>query len=314
MDAGRSQRYARSELLAAAAALEALASLMSEGRSFLGAVAAWDRVMKEPSDVRSIARSARLGVPLTVALDAVAAGVLARAMRPVAQTQRGGACVHPMSLRSAAAALRLRASEIEAAEAGAAGVRLSGRMVAGLPLAFLVLVPASGGFVWDAASIGMVAVGACLVAVGMRWMTRLLPRPSELRPEIALAIAAADLCRGGSSLHASLAGAAEGSDHAVVRHANAAVRLGASWESVLTSTGTPGFVRLAASMERARRVGYGHVAILERFIAEEQAAAEIDFERRLRRAPVVMVLPLVLCILPAFGLVALGPFLRSLVA
>jgi pilus assembly protein TadC len=37
-----------------------------------------------------------------------------------------------------------------------------------------------------------------------------------------------------------------------------------------------------------------------------------EFDAATKKAPVAMVVPLVLCVLPSFGLLALAPFLRGL--
>ncbi|MGH2756491.1 MAG: hypothetical protein ACRDI3_01740, partial [Actinomycetota bacterium] len=59
--------------------------------------------------------------------------------------------------------------------------------------------------------------------------------------------------------------------------------------------------------------GLPAAAELERFAAARRARREVSFERKTRAAPTRMVVPLVLCGLPAFCLTIVAPLLRSIV-
>jgi hypothetical protein len=80
----------------------------------------------------------------------------------------------------------------------------------------------------------------------------------------------------------------------------------------LLAAGADGAADLVAAIARAEGHGLSPEASLRRFAAARRVMATRSFERDVRRAPVLMVLPLVLCVLPAFGLLAVGPFLRSI--
>jgi len=71
---------------------------------------------------------------------------------------------------------------------------------------------------------------------------------------------------------------------------------------------------LGAVLDAGRRVGSGLVPALERTAEELTERDRRSFEARLRRAPVMLVIPLVVTILPGFALLTLGPFLRQLLA
>jgi pilus assembly protein TadC len=86
--------------------------------------------------------------------------------------------------------------------------------------------------------------------------------------------------------------------------------LGASWPEALRRA-DDGFGDLAAVIERATSSGSPVAAPLRSLAASRRLQAERSFEARLRRAPVVMVMPLTLCVLPSFAVLGLAPFLRG---
>jgi tight adherence protein C len=95
--------------------------------------------------------------------------------------------------------------------------------------------------------------------------------------------------------------------------ARRAVSLGASWRDELRGVGEraglPEIRRLALILERSHRLG-GPVAERLRVLAREvRAERRLHREERARRAPVVMLFPLVFLILPAFVLAAVVPAL-----
>ncbi len=87
--------------------------------------------------------------------------------------------------------------------------------------------------------------------------------------------------------------------------------LGAPWRGALREAavraGAPELRRLAGVLERSERLGApvaDQLRILARDVREER---RVNQEERARRAPVVMLFPLVLCILPAFVIAAVVP-------
>jgi tight adherence protein C len=68
---------------------------------------------------------------------------------------------------------------------------------------------------------------------------------------------------------------------------------------------------VALAVASAERTGVPLTGSLERLAAEARAALRRAGQERARRLPVLMLLPLVFCVLPAFGLVAVVPMLAG---
>lgn len=89
------------------------------------------------------------------------------------------------------------------------------------------------------------------------------------------------------------------------------VALGAPWRSSLRQvserTGLPELRRLSVTLERSERLGSPVASQLRRLARDVRDERRLRSEERARRAPVAMLFPLVLCILPAFVLAAVVP-------
>lgn len=89
------------------------------------------------------------------------------------------------------------------------------------------------------------------------------------------------------------------------------VVLGAQWRSALRGvaerTGLPELRRLSITLERSERLGSPVANQLRRLARDVRDERRLRDEERARRAPVAMLFPLVLCILPAFVLAAVVP-------
>jgi Flp pilus assembly protein TadB len=220
-------------------------------------------------------------------------------------------------LEEAAGAAEDRLAPTESAIAMASGARLSGRMVASLPFALLLLSPASKAPLFDAAGLALLAAGIGLGVVGLLWMGRLVPRPEALAdPCSALASLVAAVCEAGASPSAALevmAGCVGVPLGEELGRARRLAALGASWPEALRRADGDGLGELAAVIERATSSGSPIAAPLRSLAASRRRRGARDFEARLRRAPVLMVVPLTLCVLPSFAVLGLGPFLRGVV-
>jgi tight adherence protein C len=117
-----------------------------------------------------------------------------------------------------------------------------------------------------------------------------------LSPRIALE-------RAGAVVRGPLAQELEGARSQVV--------LGAQWRSALRGvaerTGLPELRRLSITLERSERLGSPVANQLRRLARDVRDERRLRDEERARRAPVAMLFPLVLCILPAFVLAAVVP-------
>lgn len=95
------------------------------------------------------------------------------------------------------------------------------------------------------------------------------------------------------------------------------VALGATWPEALREVAGPAGLgdlrRLAVILERAERFGTSVQAGLRRLARDVRSARWAREEERARRAPVVMLFPLVFLILPAFVLAAVVPVLLGAV-
>ena len=303
-----------------AEALEGLASLLQAGLSVQAALEAWpDALPAERSGnvVRS-ARLSRLGAPL----EEVVAG-----MRSFVGHDADGVAsafalhaslgIDPVPLLLRAAELARRRAEFEATgRAAVAGAKLSGGLVGGLPLVALPLVPMARAPLFDAAGAAILFFGLVLTAAGMYWMLKLVPRVDPRDEPVALfldhVVAA---LRAGSPLDVAMNVTSATAPPPVRTRLGIARRrtiLGQTWADALEDVDPTGWGSVAAALRRAERLGTPPAPSLEACARMRRAAAAVEFERELRRAPVLMVLPLVLCVLPAFGLLAIVPFLRGL--
>lgn len=199
--------------------------------------------------------------------------------------------------------------------AGAAA-KLSGRLVAGLPLVFVPLLPAAHAPLFDGVGISLVVAGVGLAVAGMVWMGRLIPTVPAHDDAVALiADRVSILLDAGIPLPAALRSVASDAP-GELRSAAARTRrlfdLGLSWTAALQHSGAPALAELGAAIDRGVRNGLPLARTLDRFAAERRADIARSFEEAARKASVWVVVPLVLCVLPSFALLALAPFLRGL--
>lgn len=315
------RRSSRSELLQAADALRALALPLSSGAGLRQALLDWPGLVSTGDAapvVSEVARWVELGAPI----DGVAAvlddrgGVgrkLAEPLRAASRAAGRGASVVVSILEGAANELSDRATRTGVADALSAGVRLSGRMVAVLPVAFLWLVPAAlrGGI--DLLDVATFMTGGALIVLGARWISRCQPAPGVAPAPASLREAAA-LVKAGMPPSEALTVAARHTPWEALHRSASRHHLGLSWGDALRTDADSNAARLASIWKSAWLAPEPAVGGLERMAAELVEAEEQAFEKRARRAPVLMVLPLVFCILPGFAIVTLGPFIRRLLA
>jgi tight adherence protein B len=208
-----------------------------------------------------------------------------------------------------------RAALSRTASVATSGTKLSGRIVAALPLTVLPLVPAAGGSLFDRRGSLMLLCGAFLLLAGAWWIGRLLPRPprgdevGELAAFLSSAIAGGVGMRDALTLCATAASPSVRNELAICTRR---VRLGAGWTTALDMSSDDGLRAMAAVLRRAEELGVPVARSLETFAERRIEDAEATFDREARRAPVLMVLPLTICILPAYVVLAIGPILRGL--
>lgn len=302
-----------------AAALRELAALLRAGLTLGEGLDEWvDRApesLKPP--LERLRRRLRLGTSAEEALSSLVPelgeeGPAVAALVTVHVRLGGDAAA---LLEDAATAAEDRLAATESATAAASGARLSGRMVASLPFALLLLSPASRAPLFDAAGLVLLAVGIGLGVVGLLWMGRIVPRPEGFcDPCAALASLLAAVCEAGASPSAALevmAGCVGVPLGEELGRARRLASLGVSWPESLRRSDGDGLGELAAVIERATSSGSPVAAPLRCLAASRRRQGARDFEARLRRAPVVMVVPLTLCVLPSFAVLGLAPFLRG---
>ncbi len=296
-----------------AEAIRALATLLRGGLTLHQALVAWaDEVEGEVrAEVVAVRGRVRLGHSPQASLSGTTLEPLLRL----------GFSLHLSAGLDLSAWLDRTADHLEhrddlarAARAASSGATLSGRMVAGLPLLFVPLAPLARAPLADPAGLAMGAIGVALAIVGLRWIGRLVPKPPEEDEVAALCLTVATLLRSGIGLAQALdvvASTASGPVAAALRDARSLVRLGLGWPAALAAA-DPSLAPVAAALTRAQRFGTKVAASLEATAAARAAEARRDFERRMKKAPVMMVVPLTCCILPAYGLLGVAPFLRSM--
>lgn len=305
---------------ARAAAIRILAGLLRTGYTSREALLRWSE--EAPADLRpaldTVRRRLLLGGEVEHALRALGehlgddAASIATVLRVHARL--GGDAAR--MLDRIATGIESRRLELEGARAAGAGATLSARLVAGLPFAFVPLVPLARTPLFDVAGLALLGLGASLGVMGMVWMNRLIPRPVVSKDaEVMVAELAATVLREGASVMQAfdvISRQGPGDLAAPLARARRMVSLGATWPEALERTAEPGLTALGATLRRVQRGGLPVADALEQLSTRRRAELAVAFERRMKRAPVLMLVPLVTCVLPSFLLLVLAPFLRTL--
>jgi len=223
----------------------------------------------------------------------------------------------PPLLRAIAERIGTRVETERRLAAGLAGVRASARLVAALPVVCVALLPLERSALSDPIGIALIGAGSAIGAVGFVWMRRTVPSLAVLDDPIgdmAQLIAAA--VRAGTPIGAAFELAARGPlghHRPYVERALRLARLGSRWHAALALTNHAPLEELASVVKRTSGMGTPLAPALDAWVGARRTIAAGELERSLKRAPVRMIPPLTLCVLPAFILLGLGPFVRDLV-
>jgi Flp pilus assembly protein TadB len=303
----------------AAEAIRALAALLRTGASPRRALEQWhhDAPSRLRGPLRRMARKLKLGASIDQSL-----AVLHSVMGSDLSSLRGFLAVHRRVGGDLAETLDLLAHSVErraaaeaAGRAAGAGAILSGRVVAGLPLLMVPLAPAAHAPLFDRTGLLLLAMGGGLAVGGMVWIARLVPKPPGDDPAAVVADIISSVLQGGTGLATALEIAADHAPdefRAPMQQARRRVRLGTSWPDALIEANDESIRALSLSIGRASELGVPVADALRSFSANRRAQRLRAFDAATRRAPVWMVLPLSLCVLPAYALLGLGPYLRSI--
>lgn len=289
-------------------ALRSLASHLRSGCSLRLALYRWPDDLSDDiaADARELARRVRLGTPIVSALEGSRWEELLRV--PIGLHLSEGLALAEW-LERTAAELETTASASASARAASAGAVLSGRLVAGLPLLFVLLAPLGKAPVTDPMGISLLVLGVVLALTGLRWIDRLVPRPSPDEAVAGFSSAAAALLESGAGLWRALEVACRTCP--MLERAPRLVGLGLSWPDALVAA-DEGLGEVARTLRRAAALGTPVAPALRGLASSHRAEAMLEFDRALRRAPVLMTVPLVFCVLPSYALLGLAPFLRSI--
>jgi Flp pilus assembly protein TadB len=288
-------------------ALYQLASEVESASSIRSALIEWSKQVSHPV-VRKIGRVAGLGAPLEECLRPLTldpnGDMFARAITMHAAA--GGSLAH--TLRTLTAALEEREALAHEARAAASASALSTRLLGGLAITCVLLMPA-----WQRAParvlVATSSAALILATLGTLWMRKLRPGGlSEDHPIATTSDLVAALLDAGLTLSRAL----ELACPAQLRTPRRLVRLGMSWPDALERSDQDGSAGLAAVLRRAQSTGAPVAAALRQLATALRQERRRACEVAARRAPVMLVLPLALCYLPAFGLVMIGPLLGGM--
>lgn len=303
-----------------AEALRVLAGLLRLGHSPRHSLAEWQchTSGSMAEGLHRVERGIRLGVGTADALDLLEpifeedARALSTTLTIAARLGGDSAAM----VDSLARSIDRRRAALSSAQVASSGAKLSGRLVAGLPFAFLPLAPMARAPLFDGPGRLLVIVGVGLAVAGMMWIARLMPRPDPVDdPAAALAELLAAALAGGTHMTVAMKTIADGPPEAVdkeIRTAARFVRLGLSWPNALKQLTNDSLGRLGGTLARAQELGLPVANALVVFAQDRRADREREFEAASRRAAVLMMIPLAVCVLPAFILLGVAPFLRGL--
>lgn len=217
-------------------------------------------------------------------------------------------------VRRVASILEERSEMNDHARGAAVGARTSTRMLAVLAVAFALLLPSWRSAPPAAMAISL-ALATALVWAGVRWIRSLSPRPPQRdAPVAAFADALGAALNAGLDIGAGLAASCSGDDavDADIARALRRRRMGAGWGDSFASAGDVSLRRLARLIDAGVRSGAALQEDLAALARQVRYDARCEFELRAKKAPVMLVLPLTLCFLPAFAIAVLVPVLGGL--
>lgn len=284
--------------------LRALAGVAGTAGSVRAALMGWASLCPEPA-IRQVSARARMGMPLGSVLRPLSelpdGGMTIRAIE--GHARHGGSLAATLNALADAQEVRLRSAH-EARMASSAS-KLSGRLLAGLAVTGVLLMP--GGRTSLATMVGSLMAALVLGAVGTVWVRRITPRPpSADPPAAAIAELAAGLIEGG--LYPATALDLACPDDLPARRL---VKLGIAWPAALDRAGTEDLRAMARILEMTSASG-SMASALRLFARSLREKQRRECDEAIHRAPVLLVLPLTLCFLPAFALVLVGPMIRGL--
>lgn len=298
----------------AATALRALAAVMRSGAPPFVALEAWGAAV--PADLAAaVSRAGRrlaLGDDPSRAVaseDGLGAAAPALARCLSLHGRIGGSL--PLMLDALAASLQDAEATAKRSRAVTSGARLSGRLVAGLPLAFVPLMPGARSLGAGPAGFALLVLGVALAAAGLWWIGKLVPRAGGDDPAAAFADDVAVALDAGADLVPALAAIAALPPPGLSEElaaARAHVALGGTWIGGLEKAGAP-LASVAQVLRRSASCGVTATGPLREWSRTRRAEVRTELDRALQRAPVLMVVPLTVCVLPAFALLAFGPLL-----
>jgi tight adherence protein B len=299
--------------------VRALAALLRSGVPPRGALQKWHQ--DAPAELRRPLLRVSRQLSLGASIDDALCG-LHKTMGGDVSSLRGFFAVHRRGGGDLAATLDRLAESIErrvaaaaAGRAAGAGAILSGRVVAALPLLMFPLGPAADAPVFDKTGVVLLAAGGGLALGGLVWMSRLVPTPPADDAVAVVADIVASVLHGGAGLTTALNVAADFAPQGMrepMCRARRRVRLGTSWPNALSDSGDDALRALAVWVRRSSQHGVPAADALRRLSAARREERLRAFDASMRRAPVWMILPLSLCVLPAYALLGLGPYLRSI--
>ena len=304
-----------------AAAVRSLAALIDAGLTARAALTAWAQDVPGRLEhmTEAVGRRARLGAPTAVALrpltQAVSSVDLSSLEAAFDLHARYGGDLADL-VRKVAERIERRGGADQEGRVAAAGASLSGRLVAALPVAFVPLAPAARAPLFDRLGIFVLVVGIGLALAGMRWIRRLVPSPATQEDAVSVvAETAAAFLKGGAPIGPVLTAAAAAAPKELageLQRCHRLTRLGLPWPTALGTSEHEGLRALSGVLRRSAALGLPARAQLESFAVARRERARRELEHGLRRAPVLMVIPLAVCVLPSFVLLAIVPFLRGL--
>jgi Flp pilus assembly protein TadB len=142
-----------------------------------------------------------------------------------------------------------------------------------------------------------------------------MPPPPGIDDAALLATLTAAAARGGAEVTETLRVARDTAPAEIaegLRRVERLLQLGLHVPEALARSEVEALREMGAELGRCLVAGAPAAETLERFARRRIATSALEFEERMRKSAVVMVLPLSLCLLPAYVLLVLVPFLRSL--